>query len=151
MLLVAFIGEVDIDTFSKRILFIACVIVTGIYIYNCLRYYGWVRLYRIRMFYNTCMWSVTGIGLVVALAVLGVKEGKAMMQSEPDYFEVTMTGCEHYTSAAYTYIGDSSTAIFLYHRDSDRSLILSSENIVSVTMRRGSNAERLLFETSAPK
>lgn len=140
MLLVAFIGEADMDTFRKRILLIICAIVMGIYVYNCLRYYSRLRLYRIRMFYNTCMWSVTGIGLVVALAVLGVKEGKAMMQSEPDYFEVTMTGCEHYTSETYTYIGDSSTAIFLYHRDSDRSLILNRENIVSVTLRRGSNA-----------
>lgn len=146
MLLIVFIGEMDMDTFKKRMVLISCVIAISIYVYSCLRYYGRLRIYRVRMIYNTCMWSVVGVGSIIALAVLGVKEGKAMMQSEPDYFEVTMTGGDRYTSADYTYVGDSSTAIFLYDRNADISLILNRENTLSVTLRRGVNTDRLLFK-----
>lgn len=148
MLLVIFISEVEMDTFTKRIVLIACVISICIYVYSCLRYYSQLRMYHVRMVYTTFMWSVIGVGSIVALAFLGVKEGKAMMQSEPDYFEVTMTGGNHYTSAIYTYIGDSSTAIFLYERNSCRSLILNRANTVSVTLWRSSNIDRILFRPS---
>lgn len=151
LFLIFYISEIEQDSYTKHICLIFFVVAIGLYEVSCLQYYQKIRLTRVRTVCYTRAWSIMGLGLFSALIFWGINEGKAVMQSEPDFFEVVVTNGSIYQSPQYTYIGDTSTATFLLQRNTGNYLVINNENIISTLKRRSSSINHLLHSNPPEK
>lgn len=152
LILIFVASYAGIGIFDKRVLLICLVIAAASYVYNVLRWYRQLRLRRVKLYYYSFTWATIGVGIIGMLIMLGVSEGKTTMNSEPDFFEVVMSDGSRYAEGQYTYIGDSSTAVFIYDRRDSCSIVLNRQNVMLSKLRRGEGTTRLLkVDATSPR
>lgn len=140
----------DCDIYSKRIILIGCGILLILSTYDDIRFYNKIRFKRIRQTCCGLTFSIVGTGLVFVLVVLGIIEGKSIQIEKPQYFEATLTDGSRLSSQEYVFIGETATAVFIYERETNISIILNKDNVVSVAMKPEYTPDQLLFEGPRP-
>ena len=109
-------------------LLMLCFPCAGLY----LRSYRKVRFRIVKVYHNLVAAIILFISILTCMALLGVYNANLDKKSNEQRFHITMQNSVEYTDRDYNYIGECGSAIFLYNRENESTVVLNMANLMSI-------------------
>ena len=110
------------------VLLMLCFPCAGLY----LRSYRKVRFRIVKVYHNLVAAIILFISILTCMALLGVYNANLDKKSNEQRFHITMQNSVEYTDQDYNYIGECGSAIFLYNRENESTVVLNMANLMSI-------------------
>ena len=110
------------------VLLMLCFPYAGLY----LRSYRKVRFRIVKVYHNLVAAIILFISILTCMVLLGVYNANLDKKSNEQRFHITMQNSVEYTDQDYNYIGECGSAIFLYNRENESTVVLNMANLMSI-------------------
>lgn len=97
-----------------------------------LRWYKKTRFQFVKFYCNVASAIILFISILICTTLLGIYNANLDKQNNEQRFNITMQNNVEYTDLIYNYIGECGSAIFLYNRQNESTVVINRANLVSL-------------------